>query len=401
MKRRTFLTALLAAPMLPQLSLAQSPPVRFTPPDPNAFALELFRHAAPGQTNTFCSPASISAALTMTWAGARGRTAAEMAKVLGLTGAPAEVAGRWRDWRSDLLATTADAGYQLRLANRLFGATDMRYVPEFLTLTREAFGAQLQPMDFAAAPGSARKRINRWVGKQTNERIPQLLAPGIIKASTRLVLANAIWFKGAWSAAFAKDQTRKGRFTLADGQGVDAMLMSRQLRTGAAHVGDVKVCALPYGKNKRLRMLIAVPTRPDGLATLRRGLSAATVTGWTRALRQRRVHITLPRWKAESSFELKTALTAMGMPSAFTNAADFGGITPARDIKISKVVHKSFVEVAEEGTEAAAATAVIITRTGTAGGPFTVRADHPFLYFITDSTNGSILFMGQLDRPTT
>ncbi len=360
----------------------------------NAFALELYGKASAEPGNVFFSPYSISTALGMTWAGARGPTADQMAKTLhfgkdahaGFAALEQQLVGQ-------------QPGYQLSVANRLFVQERFRLLDAFTAVTKEHYRAPVEQVDFTK--DATRKHINGWVEDQTNKRITDLIPPGVLTGDTRLVLVNAIYFKGTWATEFKKADTSTQPF-FSGGQKLDARLMFNAFGRGAGarygEVDGVQVLELPY-KGGEVTMLVVLPRQRDGLPALEKKLDAAKLEQLIGALRPTEVDVWLPRFKVTQSFSLGGTLAALGMPLAFTEAADFSGMTGSKGLFISAVLHKAFVEVNEEGTEAAAATAVVMTRESVAPPKPEFRADHPFLFALRDTRSGSVLFLGRLVDP--
>lgn len=369
----------------------------------NAFAADLYPKLAAGQTNMAFSPASVVLALAMTSAGARGETAAEMNSVLRLGDDP----DRTRDLlgrEQRLLAATASEAVKLVIANRLFGERSYGFQQAFLDWTAAQFGAPFEPVDFRGAPEPSRARINDWVKQQTQDRIPVILPPASIDTDTRLVLANAIWFKGQWSNPFDEGDTRPRPFTLADGSRVDVPMMSRtdDFRFGVR--GGTKLLELPYAGDD-LSMVVVLPPEgqaPDAWLTAD---NLATVA----SLRRQEVDVWLPRFRIDppEPTKLNQMLIDLGMRRAFVREqAEFPGIAdppnPEDRLFLSAVFHRAFVEVNEEGTEAAAATAALLVRVGAAApdsGPAVFHADRPFLFLIRERRTGLILFVGRVGDP--
>lgn len=329
--------------------------------------------------------------------------------------------------------------YQLRIANALWADAGCAISPAFVAMLATHYGTGgVQGVDFRHDAEGARGRINSWAAEQTEQRIRDLLPAGSVNQLTRLVLANAIWFKGEWGEVFDSTQTRDESFRLAAGKSARVPLMHRELRSAryAAFRGDgslfptpreidvaaredptgpqfypgsggFQIAELPY-KGGGLSMVILLPHAPDGLATLERQLDAARLSAWIGALERRSTDVFLPRFRLEQGRELQAPLEAMGMKRAFVDgSAEFGGMTtstnPADALSVSAVLHQAFLEVNEKGTEAAAATAVVMTRSArpVQAVPFvpTFRADRPFLFLIRDGSSGAILFMGRFVRP--
>jgi serpin B len=374
----------------------------------NAFALELYRRVARGDGNRFLSPFSISCALAMTYGGARGDTAAQIAKAMQFKLPPQELHPAFHRVITELNHQNDSAldpnkaarSVELLTANALWTQSGERILPDFQKLIEKNYEGGLIPVDFRKAPDAARQYINHWVEEQTKGRIKDLLKPQHIDARTVLILTNAIYFKALWASPFSAQLTRPGDFQVAAGEKVQAQLMNLTGRFRYAEDSTAQALELPY-QGGNLSMVVVLPSAGDGLGALEASLSPAKLEGWVNTLSQRRVQVILPRFTLTAECELKDALSALGMPAAFSGGeADFSGINGSRDLAISAVVHKAFVEVDEKGTEAAAATGVVMARASLAlGPPLVFRADHPFFFMIRDNSSGSILFMGRLVRP--
>jgi serpin B len=366
----------------------------------NRFAFDLYAHLLRQEGNLFFSPYSISTALAMTSAGARGETADQMAKTLCLPVSGEAVHAAYAALQNDLNAAGAGGAFELVVANRLWGQKGYAFLPDFLKLLDTSYGAGLEPVDFARATEAARQTINAWVEKQTRDKIKDLLKPGVLDAMTRLVLTNAIYFKGKWAEEFDKKATRDGDFYVTPEKKVAAPLMHQTKHFGYFDGGEFQILELPY-QGDRLSMVVLLPKAKDGLAGLEASLSAEKLAEWVGKLHRREVRVALPRFKTTAEFSLGDTLVAMGMADAFDPAkADFSGMSGKKDLFISAVVHKAFVDVNEEGTEAAAATAVVARMTAVAEPPPEFRADHPFLFLIRDTKTGAILFLGRILDPT-
>ena len=369
----------------------------------NRFAFDLFQQVRQQDGNLFFSPASVSTALAMTYAGAGGHTEREMASVLHFH----------RDQRThegfstllDLLNSTGDRnGYSLSTANRLWGATGYQFAEAFLGLTRDKYRAELETLNFGQ-PEKARQTINKWVEKQTRERIVDLIPSGILQPDTRLVLTNAIYFEGGWSSEFSKKATKKAPFHPTTMDKINVLTMEQREDFPYTEDADAQVLSMPY-RGHELSMVVMLPKKIDGLTELEGKLTNDRFAGWMKKLRgDRPVDTYLPKFKMRSQFMLSGALKSMGMRSAFSDNADFSAMSEAEDLMISEVVHQAFVDVDEKGTEAAAATAVLIAPTSAPfelkepPKPIIFRADHPFLFVIRDNRTGSVLFMGRMQRP--
>ncbi len=363
----------------------------------NRFALDLYAEIRGEQGNLFFSPASIATALAMTHAGARASTESEMAKVLHFD-LPAE---RLHPSFAALNRNLNETGkpYELRVANRLWGQKDYGFLSSFLQVTREHFGAELAEVDFVRASQAARREINAWVEDQTNDKIRDLVPEGALNDTTRLVLTNAIYFLGTWEEQFNKDVTRDEPFRLDAEQTVEVPMMYQKGEFDYGAANGVQLLGLPY-EGADLSMLVLLPKEVDGLGALERELTTERLKEWTSDLREQKVHVSLPKFKTTSEFELKKALSSLGMPSAFDpERADFSGISANEKLFISAAIHKAFVDVNEEGTEAAAATGIVVGTTSFQPIP-TFRADHPFIFLIRDNRSDAILFLGRMVDPS-
>ena len=373
----------------------------------NAFGFELYgklKGLGGNRGNVFMSPYSISTALGMTYAGARGNTEAQMAKVMHFEVGQGALHPAFGAIISDLKGRDKKA-YELTTANALWAQKGYPFRKEYFELVMGNYGAGLENVDFAGATEEARRTINAWVEKETKDKIKELFKPGVLDDGTRLVLTNAIYFKGKWEEAFDKKRTKDEVFH------VDAIMLRGQPIVPFMHMnarfkyweGDgFQMLELPY-KGDELAMVIFLPRAVDGLAKLEEKLTAENVMKWMGQMQSQEVEVALPRFKMESEFSLGGTLSAMGMTDAFSlERADFSGMTEKGQLYISAVVHKAYVEVNEEGTEAAAATGVAIAPTAVPEPrtPVVFKADHPFFFMIRDKGTGSILFMGRVVDPS-
>lgn len=362
----------------------------------NQFGRELFAQLTPKPGNVFFSPFSVSTALAMTATGARGATYEEMAKVLHLpTGnAAAGFAALLPKLQSD-----PNSGFELRVANAIWGQQGFPFKPEFTAGISGNFGGALKPVNFADTATAART-INAWVEEQTNNRIKDLIDPTMIDSQTRLALTNAIYFLGKWESAFDKTLTADQPFFTSAGKSVTAALMQQSGHFAYGETNDAQVVELPY-KGKRLVMTVILPKSIDGLAAVEEKLLAGQLDATLAALVNSKGHVALPRFEFKTKYRLERDLIRMGMAKAFSDAADFSGMTDAERLGISFVIHKAFVKVDEQGTEAAAATGVgIRAMAALPEKTFQFRADRPFVFMIRDRETGSMLFAGRLSDPT-
>ncbi|MEO5730813.1 MAG: serpin family protein [Byssovorax sp.] len=392
-----------------------APPV--TPPAPgelgglaksnNALAFDLYGKTRTQAGNLALSPISISTALTMTWGGARGETAAQMKKVLHAEGE----ADKAMDVSGKLVASFGNEGSKvtLRVANRLFGEKTYAFEQAYLDRTKAAFGAPLEGLDFKRAADASRTHINDWVAKQTQDRIKDLIPKGALDADTRLVLTNAIYFLGDWMEPFKKEATRPAPFQVTATAAKDVPTMSQTASFRFAATDGVKLLEMPY-QGGEVAMLFVLPDAPAGLEAVEKRLSPEALDRWIGAMAFDRVNVALPKFEINpaASLSLGATLQALGMPLAFDRGkADFTGIanppSPADRLFISQVFHKAFVKLDEKGTEAAAATAVVMARAGSAAPskpPAEFKADHPFLFVLRHVKSGAILFMGRVSDPS-
>ena len=338
----------------------------------------------------------------MAYAGARGETAAQMAATLRFTVPQGELHAAFAAQTARLTAG-APKGPEIRIANRLWGQAGMPVEGDFLKITREQYGAGMELADFKGATEAARGKINQWVSDQTNATIKDLLPQGSLTARTRLVLTNAIYFKGKWATPFDKAHTRTESFTLSPGSTASVPTMHLVLRAGFVETSDASACELRYeeaGTGRKLSMLVILPKAANGLPQVEQRIAAEGLGGYVGGLAEERVDVALPRFKVTSAHDLGGMLGAMGMPLAFDEVrADFSGISKAEGLYITRVQHKAFVEVNEEGTEAAAATGVVMGTKSLPPPPKVFRADHPFAFLIRDATTGTVLFMGRVADP--
>ncbi len=368
--------------------------------DNTAFAFDLYAQLKNEPGNLFLSPYSISTALAMTYAGAQEQTAEQMAQALNFSLPQAHLHGAF-GYLIKQINRQAEAGdYDLSVANALWLQQDYEFLATYLGLVSAHYEAALERVDFVRQTEPSRQRINDWVARQTEGKIEDLIPEGAVHRLTRLVLTNAIYFKGDWAQQFDPDKTQEADFTVSPDKTVKAPLMHQQDDFRYAQIDTLQILELPY-KGKALSMLVLLPDKADGLAALEAKLTAENLSRWQQQMRQREVIVYLPRFEITSQFGLSDTLSAMGMPDAFTENANFSGMDGTRELFISDVLHKAFVEVNEEGTEAAAATGVIVGITSRSLlQPPIFRADRPFIFLIKDNATGSILFLGRLADPT-
>ena len=368
-------------------------------------AWELVR--ASGEGNAILSPASVWEALAMTHAGAKGETAAEIAAVLGMPDDREQIAAAAAELRQ-ALAEAKGEKIKLDVANRIWVQEGKPFEAGFTGLLEAKYGAAAGIVDFASQPEDARTAINAWVGEHTADKIPELLKSGTITPLTRLVLTNAIYMKAPWATPFEKSATRPEAFAVGAGDtDVPFMHASGKMVAGTVGSGDTAatVCEIPYDGG-RLAMVLLVPARVDGLPAVLTAMKGDWRASWNAAgpgtVRMRPVTLALPKWTARKPLSLNAALKSLGMRRAFVaGEADLSGMDGGRDLFVSDVVHEGFVEVSEEGTEAAAATGVMVaTRAAVIPEePLAVKADRPFAWAVVERGTGAVLFAGTVTDP--
>lgn len=366
----------------------------------NQFAFDLYGKLAADRGNLFFSPASISTALGMTYAGAEGVTAKEMEATLHFT-QPAEQVHAAFAGLTAIFNSPKKDDYELRMANRLWGQTSYGFLPNYLQVTKQQYGAELSQLDFIHQPEPSRRMINTWVEEQTNNKIRNLMPQGSVTEMTRLVLTNAVYFKGKWAHEFKPENTKDAPFTTAEGKQVQSPLMFQKEKLSYGESDEAQLLELPY-QGDDLSMLIVLPKQVDGLPAVEKLLSAANLEPWTAGMRKQEVLAYLPRFKLTEEFRLNSTLAEMGMPSAFDpGRADFSGMNGRKDLFLGAAIHKAFVDVNEEGTEAAAATGigVAVTSALVEPEPKVFRADHSFIFLIRDARTKSVLFLGRVVNP--
>ncbi len=364
----------------------------------NQFACDLYGRLRSEPGNLFFSTGSISTALAMTYAGARDKTATQMANVLHFDLPPDRVHPAFSAWMAGL--QRKENGIEFAIANRLWGQAGYPFLPEFLQITREQYGAELGQVDFVQQTEATRRSINTWVEEHTNNKIKDLIPSGVLNHLTRLVLTNAIYFKGDWKTPFKEKATTNSPFHVSTAERVEVPMMYQKNDFRYGVIEDMQILELPY-VGEDLTMLVLLPTQIEGLVSLERKLTQENLDKWLASLRKQEVDVFLPKFTLTSQFNLNDVLQALGMTSAFDpDQADFSGMIGKKELFISAVVHKAFVDVNEQGTEAAAATGVVVGVTSVQE-PLIFRADHPFVFLIRESKTGSILFMGRMVNPKT
>jgi len=367
----------------------------------NEFALSLYKKIGEDEKNIVFSPYSLTSALAVTYAGARGNTAKEMAEVLWFPENQALFHPAYKAFTDSILLTGNEKGTEFRIANALWVQDDYKLRQDFLDLAESCYKAKAENVNFKVPEEleKTRQKINKWIEDVTNNKIQNLIGQGVLKELTRLVITNAIWFNGNWVKPFDTSSTSPSVFHISSEKSVSTDFMHQKTDVGYYEDTEIQALEIPYKGGKK-SMLIILPKETDGWRLVGRVLTAERLKIISQGLEVKEVDMAIPKFKYESQFNLKETLMLLGMKEPFSNFADFSGMTDANDLKIDEVIHKAFIEVNESGTEAAAATAVImILKSAFGEQQIKFIANHPFIYFITDKTTGGIVFMGRLVNP--
>jgi serpin B len=366
----------------------------------NQFAWELYQKvkAAPENRgrNIFFSPYSLRTALAMTYAGSRSNTERQMARTLHFTLPQAGIHRAFSALNQQVISGNAKQ-YQLNCANVLWGQRDYHFETAFTKLVNQYYNGGMQTVDYIAQPQAAVNIINQWVERQTASKIKNLLTRDDIDSLTRLILTNAIYFKGNWEAQFKPEMTKPAPFVTAAAKTVNAPMMRQKGRFRYAEDAGTQILELPYA-GKDLAMLLVLPK--DNRDQFEAGLTTTRIQGWRGRLTEQKVEIIIPKFKFATRYYLDQLLPKLGMSDAFSETkADFSGITGKRDLHIDHVIHQAVIDVNEEGSEAAAATAVVMGIKSMSFNPV-FQADHPFIFAIIHQPTGSVLFLGRVADPT-
>ena len=365
----------------------------------NQFALELYSKYKSDEGNIFFSPYSISTALAMTYEGAKGKTADEMQSVFHF---PKDASVRQPAFAS--IYNTLNEGssdYTLKTANALWAQKDYQFLQDYFNTVEKYYGGKATNLDFVGETEQSRQTINTWVEEQTNNKIKDLIPQGILDSSTRLVLTNAIYFKGDWVWQFDKSKTMEADFKVSPTKTVKAQMMSMNPEKATfnyAETDDLQILEMPY-KGEELSMLVLLP-KEDILDNLEKSLTLEKLNQWKASMKAEKMDaVQMPKFKFETKYFMAEDLAQMGMPTAFSESADFSGMTGKKDLFIGFVIHQAYIDVNEEGTEAAAATAVGMVLTSVRPQRLFI-ADHPFIFIIQETKTGNILFLGRVSDPT-
>ena len=363
------------------------------------FALDLYSQLKNSEGNIFFSPYSISTALAMVYDGARGKTADEIQSVFHF---PTD-----GDLRKSSFAAIhnqlnkADAKYKLNIANALWAQNDYKFLNDYLTTVQQYYAGKATNVDFKNSTEEARQTINKWVESKTNNKIKDLFPQGSLNNMTRLVLTNAIYFKGTWITQFEKSQTKDDDFRVSSADTIKVQMMRRTDKNSKFNYTEddnIQILEMPYEGDK-LSMMVLLP-KNDSLSSLESSLSLEKINDWRNKLQEQRVYVFMPKFTFDTKYSMDKTLEKIGMPTAFTSNADFSGMDGTQNLFIQKVIHQAFVNVNEEGTEAVAATGVsMVTKSAMPQQSIIFRADHPFIFIIQDKDNGNILFLGRVVNP--
>ncbi len=366
----------------------------------NAFAVDLYANLRRQKGNLFFSPLSISTALAMTYAGADGKTATQMSKVLHFALEQKRLHTAFNALMRDIVVEKGRTDYDVIIANALWIQQGYPLLQGYLDTIKVNYGDSLFNVNYTEHE-KVRSRINEWVGRHTKQKITELIGKGVLNALTRLVLTNAIYFKGNWKFQFIKANTTEAPFKLASGEEVRVPMMHQTETFGYTESADFQALEMPYAGDE-LSIVILLPHDERGLTNLENSLTRENLAMWLAGIQKIKIKVFMPRFKMATQFHLNKTLKEMGMIDAFSDQdADFSGITGPPGLYISDVIHKAFVDVNEEGTEAAAATAVVmLPRAAERPRQIPVfRCDHPFLFLIRNIKTNSILFIGRIMNP--
>lgn len=370
---------------------------QYTASEANTFALEAYKQfAKTDNKNIFFSPISINMAIGITYAGAKGETEKQIASVFNFPENTTKFHKSMGALQENIL-DKASEGVEISLTNQLWADENYKFKCQYLRKAKKCYKAPVKRLDFYSKLDESRVSINNWVEKQTQERIKDLLPDGSLSKQTKMVITNTIYFKGQWDKQFVEGNTQNQDFTTISGEKVKTPTMNASTKLNFYQGDNLKLVEIPYA-GKQFSMLVLLPNEDTSLASIEKELNTKTLNHYISLMTESDLRLALPKFKFDASYKLKSTLSEMGMPLAFSNAADFTGMSRKKDLKIDEVFHKAFVEVSEEGTEAAAATAVVIIRkTSIISNEF--RANRPFIFFIRENENGNILFLGRIANP--
>lgn len=364
----------------------------------NQFAIDIYSELSKDEGNIFFSPYSVSTALAMVYEGARGKTAEEIQAVFHFPVDNTVCREGFSGIQEQL--NKVNSKYKLSIANALWAQNGYKFLNEYTTVLQQYYAGKATNVDFINSTEESRQTINKWVEDKTNNKIKDLFPQGSINSLTRLVLTNAIYFKGTWAKQFEKSQTKVEDFKVSPTETVKVQMMQQTDENAMfsyKEIGNLQILEMPY-EGERLSMVILLPKNND-LSLLESSLSLGKIDDWRSKRTEQRVDVFMPKFIFNTKYFLNETLQKMGMPTAFTDSADFSGMDGTKSLSIQNVIHQAFIDVNEEGTEAAAATGVSIGKTSMQQQIPIFRADHPFIFIIQDKQSGSILFLGRVINP--
>ena len=379
------------------LGVSNAQTSQYTTSDANSFALKTYKQLAnKDDKNVFFSPISINLAIGITYAGAKGETEQQMASVFNFPENTQKFHKSMGALQENILSKASDR-VEISLTNQLWADQNYKFRCQYLQKAKKCYKAPVKRLNFYSNLDESRISINNWVEEQTNDKIKDLLPEGSLSEQTKMVITNTIYFKGQWEKKFDERNTRNEEFTTITGQKIETPTMNTSTKLNIYQEKNLKLIELPYD-GKQFSMLVLLPNKRVTLASIEKELSTKSLNHYISSMTMSEVRLSLPKFKFDASYKLKTVLSDMGMPLAFSNAADFTGMSKIKDLRIDELFHKAFVEVSEEGTEAAAATAVVVVRkTSIISNEF--KANRPFLFFIRENETGNILFFGRIANP--
>lgn len=364
----------------------------------NTFALDLYANLSTSEDNLCISPFGVSTALAMTFAGARGNTEKQMKDVMQVSMSQYEFHKNFARLLGQI--STVGQGIELLLAHSIFPHNNYPFLESFVSLLRENYKTTLAPLKYSE-PEKARKTINQWVSEKTQEHISELIPVGMLTPLTRLVLVNAIYFKGLWEKPFDKRDTMNSPFRVSNEKLVNVPMMRQKAEFKYTKDDFVQILELPY-QGKSLSLILILPKDGDDLAKVEKALSFKKLSSWSKNMFEATVDVHLPLFKIKSNFILNDTLISMGMSDAFNvDRADFSGMdgmTYPEGLYISDTMHQADIEVNEEGATATAATAVVLALRGLPQ-EYQFHANHPFIFLLRENTTGTILFIGKVLNP--
>lgn len=366
----------------------------------NEFAFDVYRKTALPGKNLIISPLSMVTAFSMVYAGSRGVTKREIEKVFHLKATGEDIARVWSLLMNDMKDRAKSGKYRLDSANRIWVAKKISIEDAFTATMKKYYDAGLKQVDFAGDPDGSRIAINKWVAKNTSDKITGLVPEGAVSKATTMMLTNAVYFLGSWEQPFDEKATVKADFFITPAKKIEVDMMRKFGHFRYFENNEIQVISLPYktrgNQDEALSMVVLLPKGRAGIAGLEKKLNYENWKKWNAGLAVNEVHVHLPRFEVTSFASLAESFRQLGMKTAFSPQADFSGIAPS--LAIGDAFHKAYVKVNEKGTEAAAATAIIMVKAN-GGKKYTFQADHPFLFAICDNKTGAILFVGRVMDP--